>query len=71
MLSPADPPADPRPRLQELPPPPKYNGDHTSLKAWKIPVNIKLTGDTAKFPDDNHKLAYVYGLLEGKAMDQI
>jgi hypothetical protein len=71
MLSPTDQPADPRPKPQELPAPPKYNGDRARLKAWKNSVNIKLTGDTAKFPDENHKLAYVYGLLEGKAMDQI
>jgi hypothetical protein len=71
MLSPTDQPADPRPKPQELPAPPRYNGDRARLKAWKNSVNIKLTGDTAKFPDENHKLAYVYGLLEGKAMDQI
>ena len=41
------------------------------MKALKNSVNIKVTGDVAKFPDNNHKLAYVYGLLEGKAMDQI
>jgi hypothetical protein len=71
MLSPPEQQADPRPKPQDLPAPPKYNGDRARLKAWKNSVNIKLTGDAAKFPDENHKLAYVYGLLEGKAMDQI
>jgi len=71
MLSTTDQPADPRPKPQELPTPPKHTSDRARLKAWKNSVNIKLTGDTAKFPDENHKLAYVYGLLEGKAMDQI
>jgi hypothetical protein len=71
MLSPTEQQVDPRPKPQDLPPPPKYNGDRARLKAWKNSVNIKLTGDAAKFPDENHKLAHVYGLLEGKAMDQI
>ena len=30
-----------------------------------------MTCDIAKFPDENHKLDYVYGFLEGKAKDQI
>ena len=34
-------------------------------------MNIKLNGDTAKFPDAQHRLAYIFGLLEEKAADQI
>jgi len=71
MLSPTEQQADPRPKPRDLPPLPKYNGDRARLKAWKNSGNIKLTGDEAKFPDKNHKLAYVYGRLEGKAMDQV
>ena len=71
MLSPADQPSERYPKPHKLPASPKYNCDRAHLKAWKNSVNIKLTGDTVKFPDENHKLAYVYGLLEGKAMDQI
>jgi len=59
------------PKTQDLPAPPKFNGDRTRLKAWKNSVNIKLNGDAAKFPSPQHQLAYVFGLLEGKASDQI
>ena len=34
-------------------------------------MNIKLNGNAAKFPEAQHRLAYVFGLLEGKAADQI
>ena len=71
MLSTVDPPADPSLKPEELPAPPKYNSDCAPLKAWKNSVNIKLTGDTFMFPDENHKVVYLYGLLEGKAIDQI
>lgn len=30
-----------------------------------------MTGDAAKFPNDQHRLAYVYGLLDGEAKSQI
>ena len=50
---------------------PKYKGDRVRLKAWKNSVNIKLTSDIANIPNTKNKLAYLYNLLEGKAMDQI
>jgi hypothetical protein len=58
-------------KTQDLPAPPRFNGDRSRLKAWKNSVNIKLNGDAAKFPDAQHRLAYIFGLLEGKAADQI
>jgi hypothetical protein len=64
-------PASSHPKTQDLPAPPRFNGERSRLKAWKNSVNIKLNGDAAKFPDAQHRLAYIFGLLEGKAADQI
>lgn len=58
-------------KTQELPTPPKFKGERSQLKAWKNSINIKLTGDAAKFPNNQHRLAYVYGLLDGEAKSQI
>jgi len=68
-MAPADTPA--HPKTQDLPAPPKFNGHRVRLKAWKNSVNIKLNGHTAKLPSPQHQLVYVFGLLEGKASDQI
>ena len=66
-------PGGPHPstKTQDLAAPPKFNGDRSHLKAWKNSVNIKINGDAAKFPTTQHRLAYIFGLLEGKAVDQI
>jgi hypothetical protein len=64
-------PASSHPKTQDLPAPPRFNGERSRLKAWKNSVNIKLNGDAAKFPDAQHRLAYIFGLLEGRAADQI
>ena len=66
-ITPSDPAS--RTKTQELPAPPKYNGDRARLKGWKNSVSIKLNGDAAKFPDEQHKMSYVYVLLARKATD--
>ena len=51
--------------------PPKFFGKREDLEAFKNMVNIKLTGNAEQFPSDQHRLAYVYGRLEGNALAQI
>lgn len=58
-------------KTESIPTPPKFNGNRARLRAWKNAVNLKLSGDSARFPSEQHRLAYVFALLEGKAMDQI
>ena len=70
VLANAD-PASSHPKTQDLPAPTRFNRERLRLKAWKNSVNIKLTGNDAKFLDVQHRLVYIFGLLEGKAADQI
>ena len=51
--------------------PPKFSGKHEDLEAFKNMVNIKLTGNSEQFPSDQHRLAYVYGRLEGNTLAQV
>ena len=71
MLSYTELQADPHMRQEDPPAPPKYYSNHAHLKAQKNAVNVNLTGDAPKFPHENHKLGYVYALLEREAMDQV
>ena len=34
-------------------------------------VNIKLTDNAEQFPSDQHRLAYIYGRLEGNSLAQV
>ena len=61
----------PPPRPQELPTPPRFNGNCDDLFSWKTSINIKLIGDASQFTDDQYRLSYVFNLLEGRARNQI
>ena len=34
-------------------------------------INVKLTGNAEQFPSNQHRLAYVYGRLEGNSLAQV
>ena len=51
--------------------PPKFSGKREDLESFKNMLNIKLTGNTEQFPSDQHRLAYVYGRLEGNTLAQV
>ena len=61
----------PPPRPQELPAPPRFNGNRDDLLSWKTSVNVKLTGDASRFTNDQHCLSYIFNLLDGRARNQI
>jgi len=71
ILCPTDQQANSHYKLRDLPAPPKYHGDHAHLKAWKNLIKIKFTSNGAKLTKKNQKLSFIYGLLEGKAINQI
>ena len=49
--------------------PPKFSGKREDLESFKNMGNIKLTGNAEQFPSDQNRLAYVYGCLEGNALE--
>ena len=58
----------PRQKPTNISDPPKFSGKREDLEEFKNIVNIKLTGNVEQFPSDQHRLAYVYGRLEGNAL---
>jgi hypothetical protein len=58
-------------RAIELPHPPKYSGDRKELPNFISKVRSKLAGENGRFSDDQYKLRYVYGYLQGNAQNQI
>jgi hypothetical protein len=59
------------PRREKIPDPPKYGGDRAALRPFLTHLNLKLSGDHDLFPDEQKRLAYAIGRLEGKAFDQV
>jgi hypothetical protein len=55
----------------ELPQPPEFSGDRRELLNFISKVRSKLTGESSRYIDDQHKLRYVYGFLKGNAQNQI
>jgi hypothetical protein len=58
-------------RAIELPHPPEYSGDRKELPNFISKVRSKLAGENGRFSDNQHKLRYVYGYLQGNAQNQI
>ena len=61
----------PRQKPANISDPPKFSGKLEDLESFKNMVNIKLTRNAEQFPSDQHRLAYVYGRLEGNALAQV
>jgi hypothetical protein len=55
----------------ELPHPPEFSGECKDLLNFISKVRSKLSGESARYTDDPHKLRYVYGYLKGNAQNQI
>ncbi len=61
----------PRQKPANISDPPKFSEKREDLAEFKYMVNIKLTGNSAQFPSNQHRLAYVYGRLEGNALAHV
>lgn len=46
----------------DIPNPPTYDGDRTSLENFVSKLRAKLIGEDSRFLNEQHKMAYVYGL---------
>jgi hypothetical protein len=59
------------PRREKIPDPPKYDGNREGLRSFLTHLNLKLSGDKDLFPDEQKRLAYAVGRLEGKAFNHM
>jgi hypothetical protein len=55
----------------ELSHPPKYSGDRKEVLNFISKVHLKLVGENSHFPQDQHKLHYIYDYLKGNDQNQI
>jgi hypothetical protein len=55
----------------KLPDPPRFDGTKSKFLDFISKLRAKLVGDTRRFYDDHHQVAYAYGFLEGDAADQL
>jgi hypothetical protein len=58
-------------RAIELPHPPEYWGGRKKLPNFISKVHSKLAGRNGHFSDNQHKLCYIYGYLQGNTQNQI
>jgi len=58
------------PRRQKMADPPKYKGDRDALRTFKAQLRLKLAEEHT-FLDDQAKLRYIIGLMEGPALEQL
>ena len=61
----------PPPASFPVPDPERYDGNREKLPLFKSHLLMKLQGDNARFPTEQHKLRYTVGLLQGNAFVQI
>ena len=61
----------PPPASFPVPDPERYNGNREKLPLFKSHLLMKLQGDDAQFPTEQHKRRYTVGLLQGNAFAQI
>ena len=61
----------PPPASFPVPDPERYDGNREKLSLFKSHLLMKLQGDDARFPTEQHKLRYTVGLLQGNAFAQI
>ena len=61
----------PLPASFPVPDPECYDGNRDKLPLFKSHLLMKLQGDDARFPTEQHKLRYTVGLLQGNAFAQI
>jgi hypothetical protein len=59
------------PRREKIPDPPKYDGDRAALRPFLNHLLLKLSSDHDLFPDEQQKLAYTIGRLEGAAFNHL
>ena len=59
------------PRREKIPDPPKYSGDRAALRLFLTHLLMKLSSDHDLFPDEQKKMAYTIGRLEGPAFNQL
>jgi hypothetical protein len=59
------------PRREKIPDPPKYSGDRAGLRPFLTHLLLKLSSDNDLFPDEQKKLAYTIGRLEGSAFNHL
>ena len=59
-----------RPRTQRMSDPPRFNGSRARLRPFLTTLHLKLC-EPGSFPDEQAKLRYAVGRLEGAALDQV
>jgi Retrotransposon gag protein len=59
------------PRREKIPDPPKYSGDRAGLRPFLTHLLLKLSRDHDLFPDEQKKMAYAIGRLEGSAFNHL
>jgi Retrotransposon gag protein len=59
------------PRSEKVPDPPKYSGDRVGLRPFLTHLKLKLSSDSELFPNEQKKLAYTVGRLEGPAFNHL
>jgi hypothetical protein len=59
------------PRREKIPDPPKNDGDRAALRPFLTHLLLKLSSDHDLFPDEQRKLAYTIGRLEGAAFNHL
>jgi Retrotransposon gag protein len=58
-------------RREKIPDPPKYSGDRAGLRPFLTHLLLKLSSDHDLFPDEQNKMAYAIGRLEGSAFNHL
>ena len=59
---------EPMATKQKLPDPPRFAGDRNKLQLWLHQLDVKINGNSERFPDSNIKISYAFELLEGEAL---
>ena len=58
-------------RMIKIADPDRFDGSRAELRAFKAAVENKIMGNAPLFPSIGSELAYIFGLLKGRAQDQV
>jgi len=68
---PAPPAGERPPKRETIPQPQEFDGSQDQLRPFIAQLRTKFLGDSHKFVDVQHRLAYAVGFLKGKAYEKI
>ena len=61
----------PKPAIIKIVDPDRFDGAKSQLRASKSAIENKVMGNAQLFPSDNAEIAYIVGLLKGRAQNQV